>query len=1016
MAARVAWLLCLAAAGLPGSLAGQQAPLTYSINLNDRADDLFKVAVAVSGLTADNAVYQFAATAPGTYQVMDIGRFVRSFQAFDGGGKPVLVKRVSVNQWRLSDAPQVRTIRYTIAETWDTEVKRHPVYLMCGTSIEGDHVLINPHAVIGYPTGLQAAPVSLQLDYPSEWKVGTALERRNRREYRARSYDQLVDSPILLGRLSEARTAVTGVPIEIYTYSKTDKIKSAQLLEAMDGMLEAAGRFLGKLPVDRYIFLYHFEDQSAGAWEHALSSEYVFEETEFTDSLGRQLTDIAAHEFFHIVTPLNIHSEVIERFNFVTPVPSQHLWLYEGTTEWAAHAMQLRTGLKSVNEYLETIVHKMQIDRNAFDSSYSLRELALTSYSDSGQKQYGNIYMRGALAAGLLDIRLLELSRGQRGLRDVIMELTRRYGKQRAFPESSFIDTLVAMTYPEVGDFFHRYVWQSEELPIEEYYGKLGIRLIEDREGRPVRLEMDSTPTPAQRRLREAWLGRKPGRGSELSLVVAISVDQLRPDYFRRFARQFSGGFRRLLDRGTFFEQGRQNHAISETAPGHSTILSGREPRRTGIVDNEHGVQDPTAPLLGSAAAPGASPRNFRGTTLYDWMLAGDPEARLLSVSRKDRGAILMAGSARGEVYWYHEGRFTTSRYYADSLPRWVGAFNARRGPQRLAGTIWNLLLPSSEYPEPDRLPFENGGQDVAFPHALPGTAEQAARLLANYPWMDSLTAAFALEGVRVMGLGSRGQPDLLTVSFSTTDAVGHAFGPDSRELHDQLLRLDRWLGQFLDSLAVLVPAEQTLVVLTADHGVQSFPERAEARGPADGGRVWLGDLGTAAGTELTRRTRYDFNLRFGSGLLAADTLALHARGVPVDSLARAIAAEARKRPGVRRVFTPATLRAAAAADPDAVLWRNQLPPGFGWLICAVIEPSFIWSAPGATYADHGSTAPLDISVPIGFLGRGIGHRTVRRTVNTVDIAPTLAALLGIRPTEPLDGRVLPEVVGAGAR
>lgn len=106
MAARVAWLLCLAAAGLPGSLAGQQAPLTYSINLNDRADDLFQVAVAVSGLTADNAVYQFAATAPGTYQVMDIGRFVRSFQAFDGGGKPVLVKRVSVNQWRLSDAPR----------------------------------------------------------------------------------------------------------------------------------------------------------------------------------------------------------------------------------------------------------------------------------------------------------------------------------------------------------------------------------------------------------------------------------------------------------------------------------------------------------------------------------------------------------------------------------------------------------------------------------------------------------------------------------------------------------------------------------------------------------------------------------------------------------------------------------------------------------------------------------------------------------------------------------------------
>ena len=243
-----------------------------------------------------------------------------------------------------------------------------------------------------------------------------------------------MDSPILLGRLTEARTRVTGVPVEIYTYSKTDKIKSAQLLGAMDGMLQAAGRFLGKLPVDRYTFLYHFEDRPAGAWEHSVSSEYVLQESEFTDSVGRYVTDIAAHEFFHIVTPLNIHSEIIEHFNFVTPVPSQHLWLYEGTTEWAAHAMQLRSGLKTPEEYLDKMIQKMQIDRANFDSTYSLRELALTSYSDSGQAQYGNIYMRGALTAGLLDIRLLELSGGSRGLQDLIADLTRKYGKRRAFP------------------------------------------------------------------------------------------------------------------------------------------------------------------------------------------------------------------------------------------------------------------------------------------------------------------------------------------------------------------------------------------------------------------------------------------------------------------------------------------------------------------------------------------------------------------------------------------------------
>ena len=487
--------------------------LSYAIDLNRRADDLFHVTLQVSGLGAENATYQFASTAPGTYQVMNIGRFVRRFEAFDRHGRRVPVEQVSVNQWRLSDPAKVRTIRYAVAETWDTPVD-HPIYRMCGTSIEPDHVLINPHAIIGYPAGLQAVPVRLRLAYPAAWTVGTALKRGPDGVYTAVSYDQLVDSPILLGRLTRARLTVTGVPIDLYTYSEHGRIKATQLLSAMSGMLHAAGRFLGKLPVDRYTFLYHFGDSSAGAWEHSYSSEYVLREGAFTDSLGKRVTDIAAHEFFHIVTPLNIHSEIIEHFNFVTPVPSRHLWLYEATTEWAAHAMQLRAGLKTPEEYLATQIQKMKIDRQAYDSSYSLRELALTSYSDSGQKQYANIYMRGALTVGLLDIRLLELSRGERGMQDLIRELTQRYGKRRAFPDSTFVDTLVAMTYPEVRDFFARYIWDSQHLPIKEYYAKLGITLIEDEHGSPVRFEIDPNPTDQQRLLREAWLGRKPRTAS----------------------------------------------------------------------------------------------------------------------------------------------------------------------------------------------------------------------------------------------------------------------------------------------------------------------------------------------------------------------------------------------------------------------------------------------------------------------------------------------------------------------
>jgi predicted metalloprotease with PDZ domain len=474
---------------------------------------------------------------------MNVGRFVRSFEAADASGRPVPVEQVSINQWKLSDPAKVRTIRYRVAETWDTPVDQDPIYLMCGTSIEGDHVLINPHDVIGYPAGLQANPVHLRLQYPANWKIGTALKPGKDGSYTAESFDQLVDSPILLGRLTRARVMVTGVPVEIYTYSKHDQIRAPQLLAAMNGMLQAAGKFIGKLPVDRYTFLYHFEDKPAGAWEHSFSSEYVLKESAFSDSVGRFVTDIAAHEFFHVVTPLNIHSEIIEHFNFVTPVPSQHLWLYEGTTEWAAHIMQLRAGLKSPDDYLKTIIKKMNFDRKLYDSTYSLRELSLTSYSDSGQKQYGNIYMRGALTAGLLDIRLLELSNGQRGLQDLIKDLAHHYGKQRAFPESTFVDTLVTMTYPEVRDFFNRYIWGSEKLPIKEYYDKLGIRLIEDETGAPVRFEIDPKPTPAQLLLRDPWLGRKPrqqslsGSSKEPSFAVTSAFTSERTGRHRESAR-----------------------------------------------------------------------------------------------------------------------------------------------------------------------------------------------------------------------------------------------------------------------------------------------------------------------------------------------------------------------------------------------------------------------------------------------------------------------------------------------
>src|SRR3989442_487144 len=209
-------------------------------------------------------------------------------------------------------------------------------------------------------------------------------------------------------------------------------------------------------------------------------------------------------------------------------------------------------------------------------------------------------------------------------------------------------------------------------------------------------------------------------------LLVVITVDQLRPDYLDRYRTQLNGGLAMLVKQGADFTEAYQDHAVTETAPGHSTILSGRWPAHTGIIRNTAGVQDSAAPLIG-IAGPGAAPARFRGTELFDWLQAAEPKARALSVSRKDRGAILPIGRARQQVYWYQSGFFTTSRYYADSLPLWVREFNGRRIPFRAAASGWTRLLPERAYPEPDSEPYENGGRDVTFPHLLPADSTAAA-------------------------------------------------------------------------------------------------------------------------------------------------------------------------------------------------------------------------------------------------------------------------------------------------
>lgn len=490
------------------------------------------------------------------------------------------------------------------------------------------------------------------------------------------------------------------------------------------------------------------------------------------------------------------------------------------------------------------------------------------------------------------------------------------------------------------------------------------------------------------------------------TLVLFITVDQLRPEYADVFANNMTGGLARLYTGGAVFSNAFQDHGNTETAPGHASTMSGRFPRSTGIVANVAGVNDPNSPLIG-ARGEGASPFRFRGTVLADWMRAKDPGTRLLSVSRKDRGAILPLGRIKDEIFWYaSNGTFTTSTWYADTLPTWVQAFNSRRLPHQYTGQAWTLLLDSSAYTEPDSVPVEAGGRNFLFPHPFSADTARAAALLPNYPMMDEVTLQFALAGLTARGLGDTpGRTDVLAVSLSSTDAVGHAYGPDSRELHDQILRLDRSLGAFLDSLYKLRDSSRIVIALTSDHGVAPFPQaevksrfRSQAGGFADLrpvlAAVYRGMI--AAGVDSTA-------FRWEGETIYLEPEPFRRARVNRDSVSRVLVRNLGRVEGVLRseLYTD-IMKRDPRRDPITRRWQQMFAPDLPVAVVTTLKP--FWYFAGVINATHGSPHDYDAHVPVLFAGAGIRPGRYNEFARVVDMAPTLAELLGVRPLERLDG------------
>ena len=510
-------------------------------------------------------------------------------------------------------------------------------------------------------------------------------------------------------------------------------------------------------------------------------------------------------------------------------------------------------------------------------------------------------------------------------------------------------------------------------------------------------------------------------------LVLFITIDAMRSDYLARFASQLSGGLGRLYRGGAFFANGFQDHAITETAPGHSVTMSGRFPVHTGIVMNVAGVNDTSVKLI-DANGMGASPFRFRGTTLTDWLIAKDPRTKVLSVSRKDRAAILPIGRSKQAVFWYPgNGNFTTSTYYSSTLPDWVKAYNARRVPLSYASRAWRPMLPDSLYPEPDSVPYESGSVGFLFPHTVPTAPDSAAAFLAEFPWMDDVTLDFALAGVNALNLGVGPQTDLLAISLSTTDAIGHKYGPDSRELHDHILRLDHAVGVFLDSLFKLRSEKDVVIALTADHGLSPYPEVHTAHDTNTGAirvnvRPVLQKLSNTLATRGVPGNGLEYmagmyagnGFYFDSGVLQLDRAALQRANVNFDTLVAAVRADFLKVPGVARAERISTLAAAdTVKDKVARRWLHMFSDETTAALVVSLAPYNYWM----TYnlAQHGSPNDPDAHVPILFYGNPFKAGQYADFATVADMAPTLAFVAHASPLEKLDGHILQNAIRQAA-
>ena len=480
-------LLLTACAALKNNTTSKPILIEASIDLVNINDDKVQITIAPTALQGEEILFYLPQIVPGTYEYSNFGRFVEDLKAFDKKGNPLTVTAVDENSWKIANAKKLGKITYWVNDTFDGP-GGEKIYPMGGTNFDSDKThLLNLHSMIGYFDNIKESPYRLSIRSPKHLQAFTSLPAISKSDsldvFNAERYFHIIDNPIMYSEPNAVSFDLDDIKVGLAIYSPSGTHKAVDYQAAIQEMMIAQKKFLGKSnntpSYDILLHLMGMEDLQyfggmMGALEHHTSTTVVFVDAMQPGELTQSLVDVVSHEFFHTLTPLNVHSEEIHNFEYNTPLMSKHLWMYEGTTEYFANLFQINQGLIDAPDFYGRMNEKVSYGQR-YDDSMSFTEMSAGIVDEPYAANYGNVYQKGALINMCLDILIREKSGGEKGILWVMKKLAERYGKEKPFKDENLIDEIVALTYPEVRDFFTTHIEGTTPINYNEYLSKVGL-------------------------------------------------------------------------------------------------------------------------------------------------------------------------------------------------------------------------------------------------------------------------------------------------------------------------------------------------------------------------------------------------------------------------------------------------------------------------------------------------------------------------------------------------------------